>query len=139
MLLRATLHTALLLGLIATALLGAAGDWRWPQAWIFVAELAIGFQLGNVWLARHDPALLEQRLSAQGTPGQQSWDRVFMPSVSLALLGWMVLIGLDAQRFGWSNVAMALQALGAVLVGLFLFLVWQTLRYNSFAVAQVRL
>lgn len=138
MLLRATLHTTVMLALIAIVLLAAAGDWRWPQAWIFVGELGAALYLGNVWLARHDPALLEQRLSPKLRLEQRGWDRAFMPGVTLAFVGWMVLIGMDAQRFGWSHVLPALQGLGAVLVGLFLFLIGQTFRYNSFAVTQVR-
>ena len=51
---------------------------------------------------------------------------------------WMVLIGLDARRFGWSYVPLGAQALGAVLIALGMVLVWQTFRFNTFAAPQVR-
>jgi len=50
----------------------------------------------------------------------------------------MVLIALDARRFGWSHVPLWAQALGAVLIPLGMVLVWQTFRFNTFAAPQVR-
>jgi protein-S-isoprenylcysteine O-methyltransferase Ste14 len=53
-------------------------------------------------------------------------------------IGWMVLIGLDARRFGWSHVPLWAQALGAVLIALGMIVIWQTFRFNTFAAPQVR-
>jgi protein-S-isoprenylcysteine O-methyltransferase Ste14 len=87
---------------------------------------------------RHDPALLESRLSAPVRRDQMPWDRIFMLTVAPVFIGWMVLIGLDARRFGWSHVPLGAQALGAVLIALSMVLVWQTFRFNTFAAPQVR-
>jgi hypothetical protein len=32
---------------------------------------------------------------------QMPWDRIFMLAVAVVFIGWMVLIALDARRFGW--------------------------------------
>ena len=37
----------------------AAGNWRWVQAWAFLAIFAIGSIAFSAWLLRRDPALLE--------------------------------------------------------------------------------
>jgi protein-S-isoprenylcysteine O-methyltransferase Ste14 len=58
--------------------------------------------------------------------------------VFVVFIGWMVLIGLDARRFGWSDVPLWAQALGAVLIALGMIVIWQTFRFNTFAAPQVR-
>jgi hypothetical protein len=45
---RLLVQTALWLGAMGVMLFVLAGDWRWPQAWVFLAEqglggLAVGF------------------------------------------------------------------------------------------------
>src|SRR5271155_2370442 len=47
---------------MAALLFGAAGTLHWAAGWWFLLEWAVlGLWLG-VWLARHDPALLAERL-----------------------------------------------------------------------------
>ncbi len=41
-----------------------AGTLRWPGAWIYLAWAAIISFGGGFWLARHDPALLNERLGS---------------------------------------------------------------------------
>ncbi|WP_428535043.1 methyltransferase family protein [Rhodopila sp.] len=124
--------------LMAVALFASAGDWRWPQAWVFLAESAVSAVAVSTWLARHDPALLRSRLS--GFHADQSfWDRLFMVGAFVAFMPWLVLAGLDARRFGWSAMPLALQGLGLVLIAGCMVLVWLVFRSNSFAAPQVRL
>src|SRR5262245_52986106 len=57
-----TIKTAVWLACMALLLFGSAGTWRWPAGWIYLAELGvIGMAIG-VWLARHDPGLLAERM-----------------------------------------------------------------------------
>jgi protein-S-isoprenylcysteine O-methyltransferase Ste14 len=116
----------------------AAGDWRWPQGWVFLAELGLASFALYFWLLRHDPALLESRMSAPLRRDQMPWDRIFMLAVLVVITGWIVLIGLDARRFKWSDVPLWAQALGAVLIALSMIVIWQTFRFNTFAAPQVR-
>ena len=124
--------------LMAVALFASAGDRGWPQAWVFLAESAVSAVAVSTWLARHDPALLSSRLSGFHAD-QTSWDRLFMVGAFVAFMPWLVLAGLDARRFGWSAMPLALQGLGLVLIAGCMVLVWLVFRSNSFAAPQVRL
>jgi protein-S-isoprenylcysteine O-methyltransferase Ste14 len=117
----------------------AADDWGWLQAWVFVVEVAVSTFAVNVWLLRHDPALLESRLSLPVQPDQLPWDRIFMATAAVVFVSWLVLCGVDARRFAWSHVPIWAQALGAVLIALCMIVVWQTFRFNTFAAPQVRM
>jgi hypothetical protein len=57
----------LLQNLIWVVVLGAllfvpAGTLNWPAAWLFLATTGILGLAGGLWLARHDPALLAERM-----------------------------------------------------------------------------
>jgi uncharacterized membrane protein YgdD (TMEM256/DUF423 family) len=83
---------------VAAILFLAAGDWGWPQGWVFLGEVAVSTFAVNLWLARHDPALLASRLSAPVQRDQRPWDRTFMLAGLLVFVGWLVLCALDARR-----------------------------------------
>jgi protein-S-isoprenylcysteine O-methyltransferase Ste14 len=135
---RLTLQILGWLGALGAILATAAGDWRWPQAGFLLAELGIGSLAVGLWLSRHDPDLLATRLSAPIQPGQPLWDRAFLAGFFASFFAWMALIGLDAQRFGWSHMPWPAQATGGALIALGMAAIWQTFRYNSFAAPQVR-
>jgi protein-S-isoprenylcysteine O-methyltransferase Ste14 len=135
---RRNVRTALWLIGMGAILFTAAGDWRWPQAWAFLAESAVSAFAIGFWLARHDPALLEARTTQPFHPGQSAWDRFFLASAGIAFVGWLVVMGVD-RRFGRSSEPIWLQGLGAVLIALCMIFVWQVFRYNSFAAPQVRI
>jgi protein-S-isoprenylcysteine O-methyltransferase Ste14 len=139
MFIRAMVQTAAFMVVMGALLLVPAGDGRWPQAWIFLAMMAANSVVFCAWLARSDPALLEARLSGPVAKGQAAWDRAFILGVMGGFLAWLVLMGLDARRFGWSHVPLPLQAAGAALTQGCFLLVWPVFRANSFAAPQVRL
>jgi protein-S-isoprenylcysteine O-methyltransferase Ste14 len=136
---RALIQTTVWLVVLAGCLFIAAGDWRWPQAWAFLAEVGISSVIVTVWLGRHDPALLESRLSKPFHGDQQRWDRLFLAWAMLGFGGWLVLMALDARRFAFSHIPLWAEGLGAVLIALCMILVWQVFRYNTFAAPQVRI
>ncbi|MGO4567722.1 isoprenylcysteine carboxylmethyltransferase family protein [Rhizobium sp. 2YAF20] len=138
MITRMVVQTTIWLLAMGVVLFLAAGDWGWPQGWVFLGEIAVSSFAVSFWLARHDPALLAARLSAPVQPDQQPWDRVFMAAAALVFVSWLVLSALDARRFGWSVVPLWAEALGAVLIALCMLVVWQTFRFNTFAAPQVR-
>jgi len=88
---------------------------------------------------RHDPGLLEERLGSLIQRGQKGWDKLFMVPMLAIWLGWLVLMGLDAGRYHWSSVPLYAQALGFVLLCLASYLVWLTLRANSFAAPVIKI
>ena len=78
MITRMVVQTTLWLAAMGAILFLAAGDWRWPQGWVFLSELGLSSLAVSFWLLRHDPAFLESRLSAPVRRDQMPWDRIFM-------------------------------------------------------------
>lgn len=126
--------------LIFSALLfGAAGTVRWPAGW---ADLIIFF-VGAVWiiflLARHDPALLAERMKSPFQKGQPFWDKILILPMMMAWRGWLVLMGLDAVRFRWSVMPVWLQCAGGALLVLSFLMIARVYRENPFLTAVVRI
>lgn len=132
-------RSAVWIAAMAAVLFVAAGTVRWPAAWVFLAEMAgFGMALG-LWLARHDPALLAERMSTGFQAAQKTWDKVFMATVFVLWTGWLVLMALDAVRFGWSRMPVWAQAIGAILIALCMYVSWVTFRANSYAAPVVKI
>ena len=72
---RRTTVSLLLLGVV---LFGAAGTLNWPQAFVYLAFTAAMSFAGGFWLARHDAALLNERLGSLIQREQKGWDKLFM-------------------------------------------------------------
>ena len=120
------------------ALFLPAGTLAWLAGWIFLA-LFFGFLLAtNLWLFKHNPGLLQERMRL-GTSDQQGWDKLLFPLLILLFFGWLISISLDAVRFHWSFVPVWLQFVGAmVLLGSF-YLLFLTFRENSYLSTVVRI
>lgn len=125
----------ILLGLL---LFGAAGTFRWPEAWIYLVwAAAISFG-GGYWLARHDPGLLNERLGSLVQRHQKGWDKLFMGMMLVLWFSWYALMGLDV-RYHWSDVPLYAQVIGFVLLCLGCYLVGLTFKANSFAAPVVKI
>jgi len=98
-----------------------------------VLNLGVG-----LWLARHDPGLLAERLGSPFQRAQQTWDKIFMAVVMVSYFAWITLIGLDA-RWAISRMPTWLQWAGAFLVALSIYLVFLTFRENSYAAPVVKI
>jgi protein-S-isoprenylcysteine O-methyltransferase Ste14 len=128
-----------MLGVYGLLLFGGAGTPDWPSAWVYLAVFGAATLAVSLWLASADPALLEERMKPPLQKEQKAWDKVFMMSMGVAFLAWIVLQALDARRFGWSHVPVALQALGdALTVASFAGIAW-VYRTNSFAAPVIKL
>ena len=132
------LRTAGLLAVMAVFLLVPAGRLDWPAAWGFLAEMAVLSIVLGTWLARHDPALLAERLGSPFQRTQKPWDKVFIAVLMVLYAGWLILMGLDA-RWGISRVPLWLQALGALGVALATYASFLTFRENSYAAPVVKI
>jgi protein-S-isoprenylcysteine O-methyltransferase Ste14 len=134
---RLLVQTIVWLVAIAALLFLAAGTWAWPQAWIFLGLLAIGSLVLGLWLAKHDPALLAERLKPTWQAGQPSWDRAFLIIAFVVWCGWLALIGLDA-RFHAIRPPAWMSALGVLAMAACYALSYWTFRENTFASPIVR-
>jgi len=133
----------LLQNTITTVAMGAllfacAGTLHWPSAWVFLATCALLGPLCGWWLYRVDPALLAERLRPVLQKDQPAADKVFMAVFVVAMLAWLVAMGLD-RRAQSSDMPVAFQVLGLALFVLStLFILW-VFRANSFAAPVVKL
>lgn len=125
--------------LTAVLLFGSAGTIRWPGAWIYLVETLVGAIVIRLWLARHDPALLKERLSPLVQRKQEGWDRVLMPLIFVLWSAWLAFMALDAVRYQYSHVPAWLQAIGAVGIAASMYLGYLTFRANSFAAPVVKI
>ena len=125
--------------LMAVLLFAAAGTLDWPGAWIFLAEFIVGGLAMTLWLARRDPGLLKERMGGLFQKAQPFWDKVFIGLIVAAWYGWLVVMALDARRWGLSYLPQPLTWAGAVLIPIGFFVVWLTFRENSFAAPVIKL
>jgi protein-S-isoprenylcysteine O-methyltransferase Ste14 len=124
---------------VAAALFVSAGTLLWPAGWAFMA-LFFGFALAMVlWLAREEPELLAERMSSPIQRGQPLWDKVFVAAVALLSLAWLIVMPLDAVRFGWSEVPGWLQFLGALGLVLSFYIMFLAFRENAYLAVVVKL
>jgi len=81
---REIVQTLVIYAITAVLLFVAAGTWRWPQAWIFVIEMAATGIAVGVWLARHDPGLSNRpgAEAMQTFTAVQEFDSPVVPQLS---------------------------------------------------------
>ncbi len=117
----------------------AAGTAAWAAGWTFLG-LFLAFTVGvSLWLLRHSPGLLTERMTAWGTSDQQTWDKLFQLLASVLFLAWLVAIPLDAVRFRISHVPGSARAVaGVVMLGSF-WLFFLVFRENAYLSPAVRL
>jgi len=124
--------------LLALLLFAPAGTLAWPQAWVFLILFDVCGLATGWWLMRTDPALLAERMKSPVGGGQRRRDQVVMGVMSLSFAGWLVFMGLDARRFGWSRDPFWAQGLGAMLI-VAAFAAWiAVLAANTFAASTIR-
>ncbi len=122
----------------ALALFLAAGTLAWPAGWAFLV-LFFGFVVAlSLWLLRHNPGLLTERLTGIGKPDQKAWDKVWYVLATVVFLAWLVFMPLDAVRFHWSQMPAWLQVVGAILLLCSCALFFLTFRENSYLSPAVR-
>ncbi len=79
-----------------------AGDWRWVEGWIFGLWFDAMMLSIIIYTYLYDPALLSERSKLPGADNQKGWDKYLMTLIGLIALLWLVILPLDARRFGWS-------------------------------------
>lgn len=125
------------LGAIAATLFGLAGRLDWPAAWFFVVLLALYLCLGAWWFVRHDPELLEERMTS--APNVPHWDRLLVRGYWILLPTVFVTAALDAGRFRWSAMPVLVQAFGAAALMAACIVIWWCTAANHFLSSNARI
>jgi len=92
-------------------LFGAAGTLRWPEAWIYILMQFSFSTAATLWLKKHDPALLRDRMKFMKRSAK-AWDKAIILLMTAFFIPLSILPGLDAVRYQWSHVPLPLKAIG---------------------------
>jgi protein-S-isoprenylcysteine O-methyltransferase Ste14 len=117
-----------------------AGDWGWVEGWLFGLWFDAMMLSILIYMYRYDPALLAERSKMPGSDNQKRWDTVLMTLILVVALLWLVIMPLDARRFGWSPAfPLWLKILGGVALLPALFFMFRATTENTFLSARVRI
>ena len=109
------------------------GDWRWREGWIFGGWFLAVCASTIAWLYRKDPALLAERYRKPGSGGQSRRDQIIVYLLVLGFIVWIVLMPLDARRFGWTpRQPLAVEVIGGALLALSWLLLFRSFTDNTF-------
>lgn len=114
-----------------------AGTLHWPEAWLLLLLYFTMVSGVMIWMKKKAPGLLKERMSRNKEI--KSWDKILMTIYSFLLIILLVVPGLDAVRFGWSNVPLFAKILG--FIGYFpaLFFGFWAMKENAYASDVVRI
>jgi protein-S-isoprenylcysteine O-methyltransferase Ste14 len=133
------LFTAVYLLVWPALVLLLAGDWTWPEGWIFGGWFVAVGASTVAWLSRRDPGLLAERYRMLGTGGQSGRDRSIVYILTVGFIIWIALMPLDARRFHWTpRLPLAVELVGDALLALSWLLLFRSFADNTFGSALVR-
>ena len=131
---KAWLNLILRMPVFAVALLWPAGTVGWWEAWVLIGLWMIFAVATTVFLLRHDPALLAERMKISPLQkGQKAWDKVLMVLMFITGIGIYIIPGLDVVRFDWSKPMPVWVEIVAMIahVPCFVFIGW-VMRENTY-------
>jgi protein-S-isoprenylcysteine O-methyltransferase Ste14 len=114
-----------------------AGRLDWIQAWAFFAVFIVYGAVVVGWLARSNPELLQER--RQTGQNVEGWDKVVMNVYTVLLLLLFATSALDAGRYMWSEVPVALQAGAWAAMMLAGVAIWHVMAVNAYLSSMVRI
>lgn len=134
---KAWLALAVLSIVLGLLLFIPAGTLRYWQAWVYLSIFTTASVLTTLYLLRHDPALLERRMSGGPTAEKQPTQKFIMLCITIGFIALLVVPAVD-HRFGWSVVSPAAVVAGDVLVALGFYFIALVYRENTFTSATIQ-
>jgi protein-S-isoprenylcysteine O-methyltransferase Ste14 len=122
---------------MAALLLLPAGTLDYWQAWVFMSVFVSASGAVTVYLAIHDPRLLERRMRA-GPAAEKERSQKFI--ISLAMMGFIGLLAVPAfdHRFSWSRVPTYVCLIGDALIAIGFLLVFFVIKVNTYAASTIQ-
>jgi len=117
----------------------AAGTVNWPKLWFFLGFYIITTAAFMIWLKKHDPGLLKERMSVTKKKDVKRWDKIIIRVYTVFLMIMFLLISLDAVRFHWSRVPPILQWMAFLGILVSWTIVFWAFRKNAFLSGFVRI
>jgi len=125
--------SVLLMGLV---LFLSAGRLDWPAAWIFLGFYVLVILTLGVWAMRQHPDVVNERGKLENI---KSWDKTLMTIYTVMLFVLFAVAGLDAGRFGWSVMPIALQVVGFIALAFAMAVTYWAMATNPFLSTVVRI
>ncbi|NVO10029.1 MAG: isoprenylcysteine carboxylmethyltransferase family protein [Bacteroidales bacterium] len=121
-------------------LLLLAGDWLWVEGLIFSVWFLVLCYTTIIYLYHKDPSLLLERYQQPGTANQKGWDKYVVIGLVIGFITWIVIMPLDAKRFGWTTYhSLWLKILGGIGLILSFFFFLRSYTDNTFLSPLVRI
>jgi protein-S-isoprenylcysteine O-methyltransferase Ste14 len=115
-LIKQTLISTVLLGIMMGVFYASAGHTDIPRARVFMGITFIYFLSSNIALYKLNPELLIQRLKVN-REGSKTWDEALMRVCNLTAMILIPLVaGLDIGRYQWSSLGWVYIILGIILM-----------------------
>jgi len=107
---------------------------RWWQGWACLAAFFFPASMISVWMAKHDPALLERRMKAGPKAEKEKGQKIVQGIAAVAFLADFLVPAFD-HRFGWSRVPAFAAILGLLMMATGLVIAFRVAKANSYASA----
>lgn len=116
---------------MSAAFFGSAGTLDWPEAWLYmIFQFSFSAAL-SVWLKRHNPDLLKDRMTFL-KPSARGWDKAILWISTVVFIPYLLLPGLDAIRYQWTSVPLIVKVVGFIGVVATLLLISWVMRENPY-------
>jgi len=128
-----------IIGIIVLLLLlfGSAGTIYWIEAWILIIIYFIYVMGSFIWLKKNNPELLKERTSRRNEG--KWWDKIILTIYTILLMFMLVICGIDAVRFHWSNLPLILKIIGFIGYIPSVIIIFLTFKENAYLSEVVRI
>src|SRR5215475_6478035 len=132
------IRSTLLGAIVMAALLFLpAGTLAYWQAWVFLVLFVTASSAIGVYLAIHNPILLERRMNVGPIAEKEKSQKIISFFALFGFIALLVFPALD-YRFGWSPVPPYVSLVGDVLVALGFLLTFIVLLQNNYAASTIQ-
>lgn len=116
---------------IIAFLFGTAGTFSWPEAWLYIIiQFSFSTTL-SIWLKKNNPELLKDRMTFM-KKSAKSWDKAIMIGIIPFFIALLIIPGLDAVRYQWSQVSFVLKTISFTVIIASLALVFWVMKENTY-------